>query len=805
MKVRHPDDEALDVILATNMISVGVDIDRLGLMAVMGQPQSTSEYIQSTSRVGRRHPGLVVALYNAARSRDRSHYESFRGYHSALYRQVESTSVTPFSARARDRGLHAVLVALARLTAPGFAENERRRERRCAPARPSRSSRSASSSVSQRVGDQDELEATTRAARRDRGPLAAARRGQPEARLQPAVQAGDGAARRCGARPSFEDGQLPDAVVPARRRSRVQSLPRRLMAAIKGQVRRSQLVTTYGVGAVVAVEDESFMVAGIDRWPARRARPARASARTPAAAHGLSPAAGARTRSPTSRSCGIPRWYSCPKCTRLADHRALAGAFDSNKCASATRDAGPLTLRRRLREGPHRRLPVHAVGARGQASRRGRTTSCSSRPRARLPGCETSWSPAAAAGAARWTEPSTANAFQGIASCRGQRPWLQARRRGLRDRHPHAPARRLERVVRSRPVGDQHPAVVRRRVPAPQRVLDDPAARSRTTRSAGRSKPRTSRSDGFSVDDLFAAVQDRKLLEGGEATAAGDARRSSADRSSSALTRASRERRPAAVRRRATARCRTARPWFSQVMMVKRLREVRALRRLHPAPPPRARMRTLAPLVGRAEGLAAGDRGARARASSSCFDETDSRRGRSRPAVVERAGLDQRTVRRHARRAWGRPVDRTITPRLVASHTFAHALINQLSLEAGYPAASLRERLYVFDDAAGLLVYTATTDSAGSLGGVIAQAEPDRLRSRSREAIGRYSWCSVGSRLHRGDGSGRGRAEPRSMPRVRAAAGDELRGDERAARPWAARRHARGRRARSVRRAAATI
>lgn len=117
------DEDALDVILATNMISVGVDIDRLGLMVVMGQPQSTSEYIQSTSRVGRRHPGLVITLFNSGRSRDRSHYESFKGYHCALYRQVESTSVTPFSPRARDRALHAVLVALARLTIPGLAEN----------------------------------------------------------------------------------------------------------------------------------------------------------------------------------------------------------------------------------------------------------------------------------------------------------------------------------------------------------------------------------------------------------------------------------------------------------------------------------------------------------------------------------------------------------------------------------------------------------------------------------------------------------------------------------------------------------
>jgi hypothetical protein len=104
-----------DVVLATNMISVGVDIDRLGLMTVMGQPQSSAEYIQATSRVGRKYPGLVVTIFNSARSRDRSHYENFIPYHQALYRAVEATSATPFAARARDRGLHGVLVSLARL------------------------------------------------------------------------------------------------------------------------------------------------------------------------------------------------------------------------------------------------------------------------------------------------------------------------------------------------------------------------------------------------------------------------------------------------------------------------------------------------------------------------------------------------------------------------------------------------------------------------------------------------------------------------------------------------------------------
>jgi hypothetical protein len=121
---RLPDEDTVDVLLATNMIAVGVDVDRLGLMAVMGQPQTTAEYIQATSRVGRAHPGLVAVMLNSARSRDRSHYESFQHFHSALYREVESTSVTPFSARARERGLHAVIVALARILIREARPNE---------------------------------------------------------------------------------------------------------------------------------------------------------------------------------------------------------------------------------------------------------------------------------------------------------------------------------------------------------------------------------------------------------------------------------------------------------------------------------------------------------------------------------------------------------------------------------------------------------------------------------------------------------------------------------------------------------
>lgn len=114
---RYGEDGVHDVILATTMISVGMDIPRLALMVVVGQPKTTSEYIQATSRVGRdRVPGLVVGVYNASKARDRSHYETFSTWHGTLYRDVEATSVTPFASRAQDKALHAVLVALVRHT-----------------------------------------------------------------------------------------------------------------------------------------------------------------------------------------------------------------------------------------------------------------------------------------------------------------------------------------------------------------------------------------------------------------------------------------------------------------------------------------------------------------------------------------------------------------------------------------------------------------------------------------------------------------------------------------------------------------
>lgn len=159
------EEKRVDVALATNMISVGLDIPRLGLMVVHGQPKTSAEYIQATSRVGRdaNKPGLVVTLLNLHRPRDRSHYERFEAYHASFYRAVEATSVTPFSPRAVDRGIAGVTVALARHLEPQLTP--------ALGAGALRTLRSQVSHVAERVGQRaeehdKELESAERAALR---------------------------------------------------------------------------------------------------------------------------------------------------------------------------------------------------------------------------------------------------------------------------------------------------------------------------------------------------------------------------------------------------------------------------------------------------------------------------------------------------------------------------------------------------------------------------------------------------------------------------------------------------------------
>ncbi len=124
LQIAYGEQGCVDICLASNIIEVGVDIDRLGLMTIVGQPKTTAQYIQVSGRVGRRpdaSPGLVMTIYGAAKPRDRSHYERFRTYHQRLYAQVEPTSMTPFAGPVLRRALHAAAVSYIRQVSPELA------------------------------------------------------------------------------------------------------------------------------------------------------------------------------------------------------------------------------------------------------------------------------------------------------------------------------------------------------------------------------------------------------------------------------------------------------------------------------------------------------------------------------------------------------------------------------------------------------------------------------------------------------------------------------------------------------------
>ncbi|WP_030258454.1 MULTISPECIES: helicase-related protein [Streptomyces] len=122
LQEKLPSPDCVDICLASNIIEVGVDVPRLGLMTIVGQPKTTAQYIQVSGRVGRdlRAPGLVIMIYGAAKPRDRSHYERFRTYHQQLYAQVEPTSVTPFAEPVLKRALHAAAISRMRQLESGL-------------------------------------------------------------------------------------------------------------------------------------------------------------------------------------------------------------------------------------------------------------------------------------------------------------------------------------------------------------------------------------------------------------------------------------------------------------------------------------------------------------------------------------------------------------------------------------------------------------------------------------------------------------------------------------------------------------
>ncbi len=330
-------DDALDVLLCTNMISVGVDIGRFGLMLVTGQPKTSAEYIQATSRVGRQVPGLVVTLYNWSRPRDLSHYERFRSYHSMLYRHVEVTSVTPWSSRARDKGLHAVFVGLVRLLDPRLATNVGARAfdpsdplvagsamPRCARTgyRPRRSRRGT-----------EELQALIDgwALLVRSYPTSLTYRRPPNAPDHPITWLLE-SAEDTGVAEDFPRGTLNSL-------REVEGPPGFIQSRFTGPVPEvdvdppaaspKPVITTFGPGAILDLPDDAVMLAGIEHWfpgglGSRNSRTL-FEPRLQAMLHVQS------FRTPPVGSPGerdlpfvrFPLWRVCPACSRLSDSHVL--------------------------------------------------------------------------------------------------------------------------------------------------------------------------------------------------------------------------------------------------------------------------------------------------------------------------------------------------------------------------------------------------------------------------------------------------------------------------------------------------
>jgi hypothetical protein len=181
---------------------------------------------------------------------------------------------------------------------------------------------------------------------------------------------------------------------------------------------------------------------------------------------------------------------------------------------------------------------------------------------------------------------------------------------------------------------------------------------------------------------------------------------------------------------------------IERVMLVKKLREVRVLESFSRVTPPDASQPALRPPLydvhpGWLPAIEVNGEGVFITLASTALERWE----RADPVIKRVSQINDNYRARFA--AHGGLPDREITPRLMLVHSLAHAVIDQWALDSGYPASALRERLYVDDDMAGFLIYTATSDSAGSLGGVIAEAEPDRLEVSYRDLTVRTAWCSA--------------------------------------------------------------
>jgi len=500
-----------------------------------------------------------------------------------------------------------------------------------------------------------------------------------------------------------------------------------------GEVRRSQVITTYGVGALVAVGDQSYVVAGIDSWGVVGPDLHEPRLEKILGVSGFArPPAALKEDSENIPVVLFPKYYNCPgDCSRLAPHGHMT-APGKNRCNRCNEKLVPARFVSACTAGHIDDFPWLAWVHGGAIDRDKKhalrlTTSGNTASLAGISIKCTCGASATMEGAFH------RNALAKVAHvrCQGPRPWLgdqeectetpQTLQRGASNVWFSQVRSALSIPPWSEGVFDrlnQHWHILK---VMPITALEP------TILGLGLSD------DRFSPKDLVEAVVRRReapgdgsddeagLREGEyQALELGQPERSSTQQFVCV---------PGTLGP-------TGSRYFDKAMLVKRLREVRALTGF-------TRLSSsggVAPLAAEAPnwlpGMEVMGEGVFLR-----LDEARLKNWESKREVTTRVDVLSKRYASHCE-SRKRPVDRTITPRLVLIHTVAHAIINQWSLDCGYPAASLRELLYVSPEMRGLLIYTATSDSAGSLGGVIEQAYPDRLDDAISECIHRAGWCS---------------------------------------------------------------
>lgn len=514
------------------------------------------------------------------------------------------------------------------------------------------------------------------------------------------------------------------------------------MSTKVGESRRSQLVGTFGVGSMFPAPEQSLMICGLDKWPIsdHQAVSEQRLAQSLGVNRLMTPRAGWKSGDvPVVR---FPRWYFCPDCRRLAPTSSFDTTTRKNpRCLHCERDAVPSRFVVACTQGHiddfpysrwvHASAPVdddHWKHFKMKLITRGETSS--------LADVEIQCT----CGARRTMEGSfSPRALLGLSGCTGSRPWLPG--------SPRETCNELPRVVQrgssSTWFADVRSAIsippwsdIHHKVRGSWSMLKD--ADDTLLRGFFSLPGWITPGSHWTVDDLIKAVKD--LREGPPADEEGLKRQEYA-----ALNAGHPETSPTDqfVCTRVDMSQTSVHPFVDEARDVSRLREVTALVSFSRLVPPGTKGAALAKLSATdvdwlpaievfGEGL---------------FVRLDEKR-------LQKWEESSFALKRTASIAQHAGPDDVVTPRRLLVHTFAHALMNELSMDAGYPVASLRERVYAGKGEAGVLVYTATADSAGSLGGLSAQSEPARLDAVIRSAMQRALWCSADPVCIESTGSG---------------------------------------------------